>query len=332
MNIKKNLIFRLDLDSGKYAGTGHLTRIRKIYYFLKKKYLHLNFIFLYKNLDNSKSMLDAVTKKNHFIFDQNFEKKINFINEDDIVICDTPFGIDNNFKKFITKKKISRVLLIDDLNKPKIDKCTIVNGISYFKKKIKPFKNNKIFQGPKYIFLDKIYAQKKNKGSQKNLTILVSTGGTDRKNNLFKIINCLKDIPKIKILLIIGSQVKKSNKVFKFKNKKIKFIVDKKNIYKYFCQSDLCITAGGITMFESLALNKSTLVYQAHNHQKHAINYLIKKKSVELIGKHNKIYDKKIFKIITNYKPNNKIFNLNSDINGKSYFRVLKIINNFVKK
>tara|TARA_B100000787_G_C16193115_1_gene298804 strand:+ start:1049 stop:2047 length:999 start_codon:yes stop_codon:yes gene_type:complete len=332
VNIKKNLIFRLDLDSGKYAGTGHLTRITKIYYFLKKKFPKINFVFLYKNLENSKSMLDAITKKNHFIFNKNFEKKLNFLNKDDVIICDTPFGIDNDLKKFITKKKISRVLLIDDLNKPKIDKCTIINGIIYFKKRIKPHKNNKIFQGPEYVFLDKVYAQKTNKSNQRNLTILVSSGGTDRKNNLFKIINCLKNISKIKILLIIGSQVKKNNKVFKLKDKKITFVMNKKNIYKYFCQSDLCLTAGGITMFESLALERPTLVYQAHNHQKYAINYFLKTKSIKLIGKYNKIYEKKIVKIISNYKLNNKISNLNSDINGKSYFRVVKIINNFIKK
>ena len=129
MNIKKNLIFRLDLDSGKYAGTGHFTRIKKIYYFLKKKYPSINFIFLYKKLENSKSMLNTFIKKNHVIFNNSFDQKLNFIDKNDIILCDTPFGVDDSLNKFIIKKKISRVVLIDDLNKPKINNCTIINGI-----------------------------------------------------------------------------------------------------------------------------------------------------------------------------------------------------------
>lgn len=332
MNIKKNLIFRLDLDSGKYAGTGHSTRIKKIYYFLKKKYPGINFIFLYKKLENSKSMLNTFVKKNHVIFNNSFAQKLNFIGKNDIIICDTPFGADYSLNKFIVKKKISRVVLIDDLNKPKINNCTIINGIIYFKKKIKPFKNNKIFQGSKYIFLDKIYKKNRKKIINKKITILVSSGGTDSKNNLFKIVNCLNDIPKIKIFLIIGSQVKKNNKVLNIKKKNIEFIVNKESIYKYFSKSDICITAGGITMFESIALKKLTLVYQAYDHQKYAINYFKKKKIINLIGKYNKIYDKKIFNLINNYKTNNKLSFLNSDVSGESYFRVLKIINDIVKK
>ena len=85
-------------------------------------------------------------------------------------------------------------------------------------------------------------------------------------------------------------------------------------------------------MFESIALKKLTLVYQAYDHQKYAINYFKKKKIINLIGKYNKIYDKKIFNLINNYKTNNKLSFLNSDVSGESYFRVLKIINDIVKK
>ena len=33
-----NLIFRLDLDNGEYAGTGHFKRVEMIYKYLKKKH------------------------------------------------------------------------------------------------------------------------------------------------------------------------------------------------------------------------------------------------------------------------------------------------------
>ena len=53
-----NLIFRLDLDSGRYAGTGHFKRVEMIYKYLKKKYPNIKFFFLNKKLTNSKKLLN----------------------------------------------------------------------------------------------------------------------------------------------------------------------------------------------------------------------------------------------------------------------------------
>ena len=153
----RNLIFRLDVDNGRFAGTGHFKRIQIIFDFLKRKYTKLNFYFLYKNLINSKNTLDQLTKKKHIIYDKNFKKKLTFINKEDILICDTPFGIDSIIKKFVQKKKIYKVLLFDDLNRPKLKKCTIINGIKSFKTKIKSNNTVRVYSGVKYILLDKLY-------------------------------------------------------------------------------------------------------------------------------------------------------------------------------
>ena len=79
-------------------------------------------------------MLNSLSRKNHIIFDKNFENKLSFVKKNDIILCDTPFGIDQDLKKFITSKNLKKIILIDDLNKPLIKNCTIINGIIYFKK------------------------------------------------------------------------------------------------------------------------------------------------------------------------------------------------------
>jgi len=329
----RNIIFRLDVDNGKFAGTGHFKRIQIIYDFLKKKYTKLNFYFLYKNLINSRNTLDQLTKKKHIIYKKNFEKKLSFINQDDILICDTPFGIDSTLKKFLLKKKIYKVLLFDDLNKPKLEKCTIINGIKSFKNQIKSNNFVRVYSGVKYILLNKLYSNTKINKKNKKFTILLTLGGTDLNNNLYKILIILSKIPNLKILAIIGSQIKKNNQVFKIKNKKIKFIFNKKNLYKYYCKSTISITAGGISMFESVALKKPTLVFQTHEHQKYAIQYLLKKNAIIKIGSKGKVQKKKLYKIINLYIQNKiKLYPNNASIDGMGYNRIIKIIKTIINK
>jgi spore coat polysaccharide biosynthesis predicted glycosyltransferase SpsG len=329
----KNLIFRFDLDSGKYAGTGHFKRVQIIYNFLKKEYSELNFYFLYKNLLNSKKTLNQVTKKNHIIYDKNFERKLSFIKQDDILICDTPFGIDNKIKKFLLKKKIYKILLFDDLNKPKLKKCTIINGIKSLKKKLRSKNHVRVYSGTKYILLSKLYSNKIINKENKKFTILLTLGGTDLKKNLYKVLILLNKIPNIKIFVIIGSQINKSNPIFKIKDKKIEFIFNKKNIYRYYCNSNICITAGGISMFESVALKKPTLVFQTHTHQEHAVKYLLKKKAIIKIGTKRQVQKRKIYKTIDLFIQNKiKLYPNNANIDGKSYNRITKIIRTIINK
>ena len=329
-----NLIFRLDLDNGEYAGTGHFKRVEMIYKYLKKKHSNINFFFLYKELTNSKTLLDSLSRKNHIIFDKNFENKLSFVKKNDIILCDTPFGIDQDLKKLITSKNLKKIILIDDLNKPLIKNCTIINGIIYFKKKLIKSKNIKLYQGPNYVLLNKNYVSTKIKKENKIFTILVCLGGTDLNNNLSRIVKILDNISNIKILLIIGSQIKNDNKIFNLpKKKNIIFIIGKKNIYKYFHKADIALTAGGITMFESISLNKPTLVYQTYNHQKYAINYFRERKLIQLIGKNHKIYHKDILNLINYYKKLRSYkTKYKKNMNNSSYNKIMNIIEKIINK
>jgi spore coat polysaccharide biosynthesis predicted glycosyltransferase SpsG len=324
-NIITNVILRVDVDDGKFAGTGHLSRINKIIFFLKKNYNIKKFIFLSKKLSKTKFTLSKYKNFKLIFYNNNFEKKLNFIKKDDIVICDTPFGIDKKLKLFCIKKKISKVVLIDDLNKPNVSSCLILNGIISFKKKITKRLEYKIFQGPKYVLLDKKYKKIK-KCIKKN--ILVCVGGTDKKKILVKILKNINKVEKRKIFVILGMLINKNNPVYRLKKKNIIFVHNSPNLKKYFNISSACILTGGITMFESISQKKNTLVIENYKHQKYAIDYFNKNCFIKKIGVSSKI----------NYSKMNRLLNSNKNIvmqriiDGHGLSRIESEIKKYISK
>ena len=164
---------------------------------------------------------------------------------------------------------------------------------------------------------------------------MITTGGTDNKNIIYKIYKILKDIENIYILIVIGPGFKKTNPVQKISDNRVMLIKNKKNLYPYFQKADLTITSGGISMFESLASKKITLVTELYKNQENSIKELNKLNLIKIIGKNTKIYKKKILTFLKKYqklkkikKPKNNLkINL---IDGKGAFRIEKIIKKII--
>ena len=318
----KNILFKFDVDSGKVAGTGHFMRCLLIYNLLKKKYKNkFKYHFFFNNYIN----------KNLIINDKNFISKISFIKKNDLIINDTPQIINKSFLDYCRNNKFKNLILIDHdkINYPY--KYSLINGIFYLKKKL--INATYIYQGFKYILLDKNYASIKKKKSNL-LRIIITTGGTDNKNIIYKIYKFLKDITNIKIYIVIGPGFKKNNPILKEKAKNIFFIKNKKNLKPFFEKTDVSITAGGISMFESICAKNITLVTELYKNQKYSVRKLKELKMIELIGKNNSINSNKLKKIILNLKKMNKIkypinFNL---IDGKSMYRIEKILFKAINK
>ncbi len=329
----KNVLFKFDVDSGKIAGTGHFMRCLTIYNLLKKHYKNkFKYYFLFNNYHNSRNIVEKyINKKNIIIHKKNSFSKISFIKSDDLIINDTPKKIDKFFIQYCKMIQLKNLILIDHdkINYPY--KYLLINGIFFLKKKIKDASN--IYQGFKYILLDKRYASIK-KRRFNSLKILITTGGTDNKNIIYKIYKCIKHITDIKIYIIIGSGFKKNNPILKIKNKNLYLIKNKKNLKPFFEKTNVSITAGGISMFESVCSKNITLVTELYKNQKYSIGVLKKLNMIKLIGKNNQIHSNKIKKIITNLKEVKKIkypnnFNL---IDGKSMYRIEKILFKAINK
>ena len=332
---RNNILFKVDCDSGEYAGTGHLSRMLLIYNFIKKKYKsQYKHYFLIRNLKNSKKILRNKVSEKIFIYDSNFKKNLSFLCDRDIIINDTPNGIDKFFFDFCEGKKIKNIISFDDLGNYSQENFTVINGIAFFKKKIISKKNNKIFQGPEYILLNQQFLQKRKvKRNRNSLKVLVCSGGADYKNILYKISKFLSYFHNIKIYVVIGSAVKNNNPIRKLNKKNIYFIKNKNNLKKYFDTADFSIVTGGITMFESLATNTMTLVYQSYFHQSYAIDHLKKANKVICVGKNKLLYKHKIKNIITKLIKNktNNILKNNNYIDAKGFMRIEKIISNILK-
>jgi spore coat polysaccharide biosynthesis predicted glycosyltransferase SpsG len=157
--MKKNIFLRFDADDGLKHGLGHLYRSFRIYTFLKKNFKNYNFFIVakknIKGLEIIKSKFDVPI----LFLDNKFYQR-NFDKNQDIFIIDT-LGKDIKLIKLLSKKKI-KLILFDHLNIRNLNDAIIINGIFFAKKKIySNSKKIKIFQGPKYIFLNKIYCKKK---------------------------------------------------------------------------------------------------------------------------------------------------------------------------
>ncbi len=233
---------------------------------------------------------------------------------------------------------IKKVISFDDTNIKIFNKGIIINGIFFAKKKLKSKTSSlKIYQGPKYLILNKNFAYKKRKSLSKKLNVLISSGGADKRMFLYKIVKILNKLYNFKLNVLIGRGVKKSNKIFNFSRfNNVKLIKKSDNIKKYFDASDICFVTGGIVMFESIACGKITFVSKSYDHQKYAINFFRRKNLVKYIGAPNKIKKKVIYKYLNKDKNLSNLYNycFNKSIriiDGNGLLRVNNIIKKYIQ-
>ena len=185
----------------------------------------------------------------------------------------------------------------------------------------------KVFQGPEYIILDTKYSKMDNKIRENIIT--VSCGGSDKKGFLYSVVRKLVKYDFKKIFVIVGSGVRKENKINKFYNEKVKLIINETNLKKYFSKSKFSIISGGTVMFESIASKVRTIVIQNYNHQKFAINYFKKKNNIIYAGNLKEF--KSNLKINSFLKSAKKI-KFNNIVDGKGLIRSQNIILEYIKK
>ena len=187
------------------------------------------------------------------------------------------------------------------------------------------------------MILDKKYSKSKKKINFKNvIKIFISSGGSDKKNFLFKTLKFLKNIPGLKIKIAIGQGAKQNLILKKLKSyRNVIPIIGKKNLYKYFSESNLNIVSGGTVMFESICSGKMTFVGLTYQNQKFAVRLLSNKKLINFLGPVHRLN----FRILKKYLTSKKIKKLDSKksflnrinyIDGKGVIRVKNIILNYL--
>ena len=135
---------------------------------------------------------------------------------------------------------------------------------------------------------------------------------------IMKFLNYLSNFSNLEIFVPIGPgfTITQIKNLKKYSNVKLFFKVQ--NSINIMNKCDLNIVSGGLTMFESLASRRPTLVVQTYNNQKFAIKHFSKKGLI--------IYLKEItnpnFKIINNFLKNDEKLKM---IKAKNKIKIEKI-------
>ena len=327
--INKRIFFRVDGDHGVDSGLGHLNRVLKIYNYLKKKNNKYKFFFIIKKKHIAIKILKELKVK-IYIYNKIFLTKKIF-KPGDLVIIDT-LGSEKLFVRFIKKHQFIKVISFDELRVGFHKIGTVINGILFTKKILKKKKN--IYQGLKYLLLDNKF--KKKIKPTKNNNILITSGGSDKKNFIYKILKILIPLKlfNIKYHVVIGKGFLNDNKIFKFLNKKdIVFHKDLKNLKTIMDKCNYLITSGGTVMFEAISTGRIVFSSQTYINQKYNINYFKKKNLIYYIGRVESIKKKYLEDKIKFYmqdnnkkKIENRFYKKRSLIDGKGFDRIIKII------
>tara|TARA_Y100000591_G_C21796315_1_gene679526 strand:+ start:39 stop:1097 length:1059 start_codon:yes stop_codon:yes gene_type:complete len=304
------IIFRV--DSSNKIGAGHINRCiylakelrtlkkAKIIFFCKKLKGNFNYLIKKNNFDlitfPEKKMDSKDLRSNHFKRWRNDIQKneINFIKKKikknvSFIFVDH-YGLDFVWEKG-AKELTNKVVVIDDIGDKKHFCNYYINFHNYLsRKKLKMTqinKNTKILNNYRYTLVSKKIKLRLKKNKKKNIFIYL--GSTDKKNMTYKLIKCLKNkhFKKFKFKVLIGVNNDNFKKIYNLtKNSNNISILKKqiKNFNNLYKKIDNTITAGGVTMYESILFGFKPLVIMQNKFQEKSSNDLAEKRMIKKIN------------------------------------------------
>ena len=167
------------------------------------------------------------------------------------------------------KKNHKKILLIDDSSKYRRLADLSINPLKIF---VKNTKNS--FIGHKFNILPSFNKKIKFFKKTNNNLIFLSFGGFDRNNLTEKVINHLS-AKKLNIKFLVQEKYRYLKKI----SKNLIFYKPEK-YYDNLSRSDIVISAGGMSMIDSIYFKKKTICISQYRHQLKNINILEKKKAI----------------------------------------------------
>ncbi|MDF3820175.1 glycosyltransferase [Leptospira sp. 96542] len=199
--------------------------------------------------DSSAGIFESKYIINNWLINGNFE------NQYQAIIVDSYRAQISDYKKI--SEHTSHLVVIDDDNRIEYPQsCIIYNGgLGGAIYQYDPSKYKKILVGPEYSLLRKPFRNhKESKFIDKKISrVLITMGGSDPLNLTSKIINqCSSKFPDLNLDVIIGPGFKhfKENQFLKKTTVKFYRNLDATSMVQLMMLADLCITAGGQTIYE----------------------------------------------------------------------------------
>tara|TARA_B100001057_G_scaffold241450_1_gene241785 strand:+ start:14234 stop:15280 length:1047 start_codon:yes stop_codon:yes gene_type:complete len=302
---KTKILFRCDAANIPEIGTGHLFRCITIARYLKSRFnlKYKDISFLIKTKSDFKIGYDIIKKYKFNIiqikktnFKLNSREELEYIvkNPARLLIIDR-MGKTNKYFVNKIQNYFNRKIIIDDASKYR----------KYFDISINPMvhKVSKQFNsyiGFNYLILP-VFFFNHIKGKSRNNNIFIFFGGHDQKKLNAKILKILNKID-LNLKIYVSSLIKNQLVGKKFKHKIIFFRPN-----EYLKKLNLCkisITAGGLSLFDNIVMNKKIICIPQYKHQEENINNMGSKKVVNLIKVESKNFEKKFKKIFINFFNN----------------------------
>ena len=280
-----------------------------------------NIFFLVDKKDDSLSKLiiknsTILLKKDIF---NNSDKiiKILKILKNPIVIIDSYLSNLNFEKKIISHSK--KLIVIDDLKKNHFCNIYINPNLLNFNFASKINADIKLL-GPKYSFEDLLKKKKQIKKNKVNTikNVLVFMGATDSKNLSIKIYNAIKEknITHLNFKFIKGYNNSTLESIIKRnKLKNIKFINFSNKFLNYLNKTDIFISSGGSSIWDSVFLQKKTLIFN-HSSKQFENSFNLERKGLI-----------KVFKRGLTSKNINNFLILETKLNNKNNFESKNFFN-----
>jgi len=336
-----NIAFRVDATDT--IGIGHFMRCLALSEELNKRGYSCFFVTKI-NID---FLISKIKKENIFFqlnpnlnLKEDVKELINYSNKKNIdwIITDH-YGLNKEYIAYL-KKNNFKVLSIDDISKIHYFSDIVLNqNIESEKLNYSSEKYTQFLLGPKYAILrDRLLIRNDKKFNLKVKNILIILGGTDKNNLTLKLIELLFPISKqIKITVIIGPLHRNYNEIIKYVNDKNINIDIKKspeNIEEVYLNSDIALSAGGITCYELAYFGIPNIIITiAENQIKSAKG--LDNKSVSLYLGSESIVDmnyvkKKIDELINNDKLRKTMSNNGKKlVDGRGKIRIINVMESY---
>ena len=252
-------------DGSKNIGMGHLKRLliigeelasngHEVQLLTKNDYSKLSFLNNKKikitEIPNFKSLEEEITYLNNLFL----------LQKPDIFILDVLNYFE--YKNFVKKSKERNIFLIiitDESEKmDPINADIILNGNPNQLDFNYESYSSKYLIGPQFFIMDSIYNEKNNNEPNKIVNnILLTVGGSDHHNILFKILKALDNICENKnFILVVTKASGYIDKLYEISNTMENLIdihIDAESLSGFWEKCDIAITAGGNTLFERIS-------------------------------------------------------------------------------
>jgi len=349
----RNVVIRA--DGSKKLGLGHITRSIG----LAESLAENDMLSIFITKDYQKNIIKFLIDKGFTV--ESIPADINF-NEDFTItkeiirkikpgliitdLCNTnTLRHINEYKKYLQnlKKMDIFLLTIDDLNNIEFPSDIVINP-NYGAKNIK-YKNtsykNKYLLGPEYFIFRKEFIEaagidKKIRREARNL--LITMGGSDQLQLNEKVLMAINNLTftNLNIRLIIGfdSNKLKLNKLISILRTfegNYEFIEESDNMAEQIMWSDIAITGGGLTKYETAITGTPSIIISQVEHQHELMNKLEKFGTALYVGFGKEVTSNDIYtsikKLLEDYSLRKKMSKRGKELfDGKGVKRILSEI------